>query len=314
MTAPLRFIDDYSVEDIVRALSSIRLSDKATTLVQAIASAPNRAMSRTELARTIGSESVNSCNTVFGTFARNLASALDPSLADVWKSGAATGGDWVMFINRGPRRWTAPTPGEKDSWVFVMRENLARALDRVAIAPYRELDAEALEILRRTYGDDREPTVLSIADPLAEIAEVQEELSALSETERETVILARIGQGLFRESLIEAWDGKCAVTGCGFLPALVASHIKPWVAATNAERLDPQNGLLLVGTLDRLFDGGFITFGDDGRIVISPLIPKTDYSLLHIDDEMSLRHVPEGSTPFLAVHREHFFLNGKPAV
>jgi hypothetical protein len=313
MADRLRFVDEYSVEDISRALSSIRLSDRATILVRAIATAPNRAMSRLELARTIGSDSVNSCNTVFGTFARNLANALDPSLADVWKSGTS-GGDWVMFINRGPRRWTAPTPGEKDSWVFVMRENLARALDKVQIAPYRELDAEALEILRRTYGDDGEITEVNIADPLAEIAEVEEELSALPETERETVILARIGQGLFRERLIEGWDGKCAVTGCSFLPALVASHIKPWVAATNQERLDPLNGLLLVGTLDRLFDGGFITFADDGRISISPLVPKTEYSLLRISEDMSLRRVPEGSQPFLAVHREHFFLSGMPAV
>ena len=312
MTDRLRFIDEYSVTDISRALSSIRLSDRATTLVRAIASAPNRAMSRLELARTIGSESVNSCNTVFGTFARNLAMALDPTLAHVWKHGTNTGGDWVMFINWGPRRWTPPSPGEADSWVFVMRENLARALHQVGMAPYRELDAQAIEALEQTNGVEDESTGPGISDPFAEIAEVEEELSELSETERETVILARIGQGVFRDLLVEAWEGKCAVTGAGFKPALVASHIKPWVAATNKERLDPLNGLLLIGTLDRLFDGGFITFNEDGHIRISPLLPRTEYAGLGISEDMTLRQVPAGSLPFLAIHRELFFQDSKP--
>jgi len=35
------------------------------------------------------------------------------------------------------------------------------------------------------------------------------------------------------------WGGRCAVTGVDLPPLLTASHIKPWRAASNPERLDP---------------------------------------------------------------------------
>lgn len=65
------------------------------------------------------------------------------------------------------------------------------------------------------------------------------------------------------------WGGRCAVTGVDVPPLLTASHIKPWRAATNPERLDPYNGLLLLPQYDRLFDRGLITFADDGRMQVS---------------------------------------------
>jgi len=40
----------------------------------------------------------------------------------------------------------------------------------------------------------------------------------------------------------------------------LASHIKPWSACTNEERLDTRNGLLLSALMDKLFDRYFITF------------------------------------------------------
>ena len=43
---------------------------------------------------------------------------------------------------------------------------------------------------------------------------------------------------------------------------LVASHCKPWRDATNEERLDDENGLLLTPSVDHLFDRGFIGFED----------------------------------------------------
>src|SRR5205807_1990193 len=94
------------------------------------------------------------------------------------------------------------------------------------------------------------------------------------ETEREEVRKARVGQGRFRRSLLELWDARCAVTGVEMPAVLTASHIKPWRCATNAERLDQNNGLLLLAQYDRLFDRGFISFADDGGILLSPALPK----------------------------------------
>lgn len=71
-------------------------------------------------------------------------------------------------------------------------------------------------------------------------------------TEKELLLKTRIGQGSFRQKLIALWGG-CAVTGYKDTSMLVASHIKPWRASSNKERLDGYNGLLLLPTLDKAF-------------------------------------------------------------
>ena len=301
----MKYIDDFPVQKVAEALRRIEWSPKAKALVYALATAPNRSMSRIELARTVGSESAQSCNAVLGMFGRKLAMELDSRLAETWKPASGPQGDWVMFMNWGPGRWTEAGPSEQDTWVFLMRETLARALDTIGFAPFKELDDEAAEVLAESYGlnvpDDDYGN--GITDPLADIEAAAEELSHLSNTERVSVIMSRVGQGVFRQRLLDAWERRCAVTGSRFLPALVASHIKPWSMSTNEERLDPDNGLLLVGTLDRLFDGGFITFEADGRIRISPSIPEDEYASLQLSPTMRLRHLPARSLPFLEQHR-----------
>ena len=53
------------------------------------------------------------------------------------------------------------------------------------------------------------------------------------------------------------------------MPTLLrASHIKPWRAASGAERLDKFNGLLLTPNLDLAFDQGLISFDDHGQILL----------------------------------------------
>lgn len=307
----MRVIDSFPVSDIVAALRTITISDKATALLRALATAPDRAMSRLELARAIGSDSVNSCNSVYGTFAKNLATALDPTLADEWKPNGGSNGDWVMFLSWQSPRWTEALPEEKSSWVFVMREHLAQALDRAGIAAYVGVSDQVVRDILETNGstdveeeeDDRPP------NPLQEIDEAENQLADLTETEREAIILARVGQGRFRDAVVSIWNGRCAVTGVSVLPALVASHIKPWALSSNEERLDAANGLLLVGTLDRLFDIGLIAFDKSCSMLISPRINETDRGLLGLDETMHLRLVPDGCAPFLAWHRRNAFLS-----
>src|SRR5207253_2299272 len=99
------------------------------------------------------------------------------------------------------------------------------------------------------------------------------ELADVPITTREALVDARLGQGKFRQSLISYWGG-CALTGCVFHNLLIASHIVPWSDATNDERLDPFNGLLLTANLDRLFGGYHMAFADDGRAIISPRLDE----------------------------------------
>jgi hypothetical protein len=80
-------------------------------------------------------------------------------------------------------------------------------------------------------------------DAEIDIAAASQELSNLTPTERSTLISARRGQGQYRKKLLRLWKG-CAISGCTSESLLRASHLKPWRLCSNAERLDPFNGLL----------------------------------------------------------------------
>lgn len=137
------------------------------------------------------------------------------------------------------------------------------------------------------------------------LANVQEYLN-LSATEREAIVKARVGQGRFRQSLITYWS-VCAVTGCTEEGLLRASHIKPWAKATLVERLSLYNGLLLSPALDACFDSGYVSFDDDGRILISERFRVEDARALGINADMRLKRVELQHKKYLAYHREHIF-------
>lgn len=127
--------------------------------------------------------------------------------------------------------------------------------------------------------------------------------------DRETKVLARIGQGKYREELKRLWDFSCSVTGCRIDDVLIASHIKPWRDCTeNNEWLNPYNGLLLVPNLDSLFDKGYISFSDNGDIIISSKIGVIEYDSLGINAKMQLRFVLDEHKAFLKYHRENIFI------
>ena len=87
--------------------------------------------------------------------------------------------------------------------------------------------------------------------------------SNLPETDRQAIVLARRGQGLFKKRVMRI-EHACRITGVNREEHLRASHCKPWRDATNEERLDGENGLLLTPSIDHLFDRGFIAFEDSG--------------------------------------------------
>lgn len=126
-------------------------------------------------------------------------------------------------------------------------------------------------------------------------------------TEKEAIIKSRIGQGLFRQKLIDYWHG-CSVTRCQTQSLLLASHICPWHKSSNTQRLDVFNGLLLIPNLDKLFDKGYISFEDNGRIIQSAFLPQNEYSLLGVRQNMRLIHIESGHLPYLKFHRDNCLL------
>ncbi len=102
-------------------------------------------------------------------------------------------------------------------------------------------------------------------------------------TERESLVLSRVGQGLFRQNVINSWGNgeSCALTLSSIREMLIASHIVPWSKCeSDAQRLDGANGILLCAHIDKLFDAHLLTFIKKGSKYISKLSPKLDASLL----------------------------------
>lgn len=105
-------------------------------------------------------------------------------------------------------------------------------------------------------------------------------------------IFARQGQSGFREKLIRAYRGQCAVTECTVLPVLEAAHLHPYRGIhTN----HVTNGLLLRTDIHTLLDYKLLALELETReIVISKLLVGTEY------DQFSGRRVAE---PIIAKQR-----------
>lgn len=137
--------------------------------------------------------------------------------------------------------------------------------------------------------------------------------ASLDETTRKAVVEARRGQGRFRLNVAQI-ERRCRVSGASDPRLLKASHIKPWRSCTtNAERLDGNNGLLLIPNIDHLFDRGYISFENDGTMLISPVVDPSEIARLGIATAPAPNVGPfsPGQAAYLAFHRESVFLHGR---
>lgn len=152
--------------------------------------------------------------------------------------------------------------------------------------------------------DDIGGSTFGLLDAEAEIND-DPKCRQVSATERDALVKARIGQGIYRKEMLAIWGHKCALTGFSIETALVASHAKPWKDSENNERTNPYNGLLLAATVDRLFDRGLISFADDGAMLVGPNVNSDDLGAigLSVDAHLSNR-LHEKHKPYLCAHRK----------
>ncbi len=145
------------------------------------------------------------------------------------------------------------------------------------------------------------------------VADIQVEYGVNSPrlTEKEVIAKIRTAQSDYRNRVLTFWDNKCAVTGVDDTKWLIASHIKPWREATNEERVDPKNSLLLTPNFDKLFDRGVISFSpSDGRIILPEQLSMRMWSnlnRLNINEDTHLRKVPDGVGEFLEYHKRYVY-------
>ncbi|OJF92631.1 restriction endonuclease [Pararhizobium antarcticum] len=124
-------------------------------------------------------------------------------------------------------------------------------------------------------------------------------------TEAEQMVVQRIGQDIFREGLMEYWQGRCPLTGITDPALLRASHIVPWKACScDAQRLDVHNGLLLSALWDAAFDRGLVTFADAGHPEFSSALSEAARVELRWQASLSLTPRQREN---LVWHRTHIF-------
>lgn len=140
-----------------------------------------------------------------------------------------------------------------------------------------------------------------------------EEDKSIGSTERHAVVLARRGQGRFKEAVMQI-EACCRMTGVERIEHLRASHIKPWRDCdTHQERLDGENGFLMTPTIDHLFDRGFISFENDGELLIADVADPDSMKRMGINTERrpNVGRFSEIQRRYLDYHRDEVFLKAK---
>jgi putative restriction endonuclease len=183
---------------------------------------------------------------------------------------------------------------EFTTWPGVLPPSAARAFSVTGSAALHAL-------INRLYR-------LALSLPPEPLLDFEEQVADLPrETEAERLVVQRIGQDVFRKSLIDYWGGRCPITGIDQPELLRASHIKPWTdCRADAERLDVFNGLLLAAHLDAAFDAALITFADDGALIISARMTERSRAVLGAKDGLRLVGLAPRHAPYLAWHRRLF--------
>lgn len=128
----------------------------------------------------------------------------------------------------------------------------------------------------------------------------------IGETHKLQLIKARRGQGLFRKNVADV-ESACRVTGVKVKSHLIASHIKPWKNATDEEKLDGNNGLLLSPHIDHLFDRGYISFADDGTMLISPMLSTSLLQVWGVDGAKPDGVMNSKQKVYMQFHRDNVF-------
>ena len=139
--------------------------------------------------------------------------------------------------------------------------------------------------------------------------------NTLPSTEKEALIKARRGQGLFR-SRVARIEHMCRITRVSNPEHLIAGHIKPWCESDNRERLAETNGLLLTPSIDHLFGRGFISFADNGELLVSPIAHKESLQKMGVvtDRVLNVGGFAAEQKTFLEFHRCNVFLQSEVGI
>lgn len=268
---PYEEMDRLTPADFLRALAANvgHITPAQRAMLIGHAQAPGHRMSMEEIALQGGYENSRVANIEYGRLGRLLA--YDFGIEELANQTQA------LAIGHDER-------DSRDHFVWEMRPGLLAALRDLGWVNVDESSATASKVAADELDDDgveRSPTT------------------------RQALVNARVGQGLYREQMLDLWSQRCAVTGCGLRGALVASHARAWKDCDDNARLDPFNGLPLTASIDRLFDRGLISFADDGQLLRKPGLNDADLAHLGLRSGARLQAdcLHPDHLPYLAAHR-----------
>ena len=180
-------------------------------------------------------------------------------------------------------------------------------LQNVYLTQVPESMADALiGLIGQAYFDAYASITASPSAPDEDKFEDEADKIIIGPTFREQIVRARRGQGVFRSNVLLR-EEYCRVTKVDDRKHLKASHIKPWRDATDTERLDGSNGLLLSPHVDHLFDQGYVTFSSSHRLLILPEVRDKLLDAWGIDAGVDVGEFSREQSAYLDYHRANVF-------
>jgi putative restriction endonuclease len=144
----------------------------------------------------------------------------------------------------------------------------------------------------------------SLAEDAAE-ATIQQRTD-IAPGQKADLLKARHGQGVFRANL-ELNEHACRITGVLDRRHLWAIHIKPWSECDDAQKVDGSNGLLMSPHVAHLFERGYISFSDDGELLVSQELNPVVLDHWHIRRPLNVVGFRPEQCCFLGYHRREVF-------
>ena len=176
-------------------------------------------------------------------------------------------------------------------------DNLANKLNELIGSEIQGIEVNSLQFI----GDDQ--TEIDAVEK-QQVREIQQ--SDIEITEKESLVKSRIGQGKFRDDVLELYQ-KCPFTKITNPKLLRAGHLKPWAECDNRERLDPYNGLALTPTFDLLVDRGYLSFENNGDLILSSTLTQNEISQLELPDDFRLKILNDSQRIYIKYHRTEIF-------
>lgn len=126
--------------------------------------------------------------------------------------------------------------------------------------------------------------------------------------EQTEVVKVRTAQKWLRETALDIYN-TCQITKIENKELLEFCHIKPYALCEGKEELDAidfYNGFLLYSPYNQLLDKGYISFEDNGNIILSKEVNFALKGALYLNESISIDVHPK-QEKYLKWHRENIF-------